>query len=1351
MWVNKDAPNIDINEKSNDDNDDDEDKSSENKKHSQKQLIKENFADVSNDNKNRLKIKVQRQINVGDDSSKKNLIKSVTSPHLNIDPAGPFKSATLNEVSKMRAHWRKEPVKYVRCHIKNNRPHLWTWFKKIDWISPMGFKDVCDEYYMGDHHKYIWNPYHVKYDMRKEHTIYFAIVNCLDMINAEIELTNELELEIALYNLQDRMQLLSLKMESNFIYSDELIINNSNKMDSLLFDFGMHVQPQFDENQLPDLDIHVLYCKFWGDIVDIPITHVGVLKLMKIFDKCTPAPCQSRSVTDVIPETWDEPGNEVVFSCILRILVASLLGIYDHCKVRSSYRLRRKIYDMFSLNDDYENAEKKTSASYPLSNRINTIKHWMSNNKFFIIYSIREFILVAIDSLSGLKSYMEDNYYWHAMESNCFSAMDKMRQLMNEQLSTQNTIHPFFSSEGELIMEQWNREYMFYGKQSNIKMENMFSNDKPSSTPLHINDGIFRLLRPIFTKYNEENLACSYRPINEPFVDIILSTMNKIEEDDINEQTNKKKQYTSKKDNSNQPAKRGRPPKNTSIDVCNNTSNPTKKPTTVDMSKMNLSRTDIYFIQKLTKLSLLAGDNTSIEWATQHAKVAVSSTMFILEAQQLYESETMRSGIKNVCDYLYKYDTRSFYVLKMIYSIIYKHKSVHIYNLPWYITEKQIELYRKMYGVKSGEPLPSEAGLFYYCENCCEFKSNIVPNALSITHRDEIKSQTKDTPDDQITSPNSKKKKEKYVKKNKKNEDDDTDDDDDENTSENSILSTNMKQFIDFTIQSKNKDSTVDGSKKQNDKDYNTMFRWDDNFHMKKNEKSIDKTTEESMIYSFIEEQKKLNEQLKEKEQREMSQKSTIVSSHVSLFKIPESPKLSNQMKKQQEKSPLGKDVIDKYISENSFDEIAKDRYKIKARPKIKMIYDDNFDKTGVMSSIADINKKKYETSVVSSPSVVRKQTNDYDLATDDILKKSKTKNKKRKRSEINNSVIDNLSNTNTDENDKKQDIDDDHYSNSQSTKKQSTALPSKLSSRAPGNRRRGRKPDQKKKKRDVETLFHNDICIDVFSGKLHCAKNIPKVKKIIDKDIVNNIIGKSSKERKASSINREYKNIEDAVTCNCTELTPINMIGRVLCVRNKDNDKSGSIFICPYCNKNTFYSRESIIYGNGKTSCGCQATLPNEIYRCCICKRAIKSQLNLNIHPIYDDETDPINPKVKMMIFCQDHNHPEIKRWNRTFIRLSTLKYAIRNRLYSKEMSNGDRQWDQKKKIFHHTDRYAYKRKSDYMRKYCARRVKTLQQKKKYVMPIEYDDNPENHPVSIAFAMEIKKKKKNALKDRNN
>ncbi len=228
----------------------------------------------------------------------------------------------------------------------------------------------------------------------------------------------------------------------------------------------------FDLEELPDLFILVSYCKFWGDKLELPFNNIELVKLVALLSKALPYPCKGRSVTSILPNSWtskkmnnkynrnsneggtipnsdthtatmdDEEGedgdlnfddsiqngatndNSLIYKVMSRLILASKLGIYPHCKISANFKVRRKLYREFYLTPP--SAEKLSA--------------WISKNKYLVIYIMREFLFYCIQSISAINQFMKEKYYFNDIVTNAYQAMDEVRERTNRVATTYSSL-----------------------------------------------------------------------------------------------------------------------------------------------------------------------------------------------------------------------------------------------------------------------------------------------------------------------------------------------------------------------------------------------------------------------------------------------------------------------------------------------------------------------------------------------------------------------------------------------------------------------------------------------------------------------------------------------------------------------------------------------------------------------------------------------------------------------------------------------------------------------------------------------------------------------------------------------
>jgi len=150
-------------------------------------------------------------------------------------------------------------------------------------------------------------------------------------------------------------------------------------------------------------------------------------------------------------------------------------------------------------------------------------------------------------------------------------------------------------------------------------------------------------------------------------------------------------------------------------------------------------------------------------------------------------------------------------------------------------------------------------------------------------------------------------------------------------------------------------------------------------------------------------------------------------------------------------------------------------------------------------------------------------------------------------------------------------------------------------------------------------SISHFDICYDLLSEKLYCKSLYTKF------DIPDNYIGayQNSKNPERKIIMRQErhrKNKTELEACMKQELTPVNMIGKLIAT-----PRQGLIIICPACGLLTSLIREGINCDDPNVlyHCGCQSKKESTTINCTICAKVCLSYIKLTL---YDDESTEDN-----------------------------------------------------------------------------------------------------------------------------
>lgn len=134
----------------------------------------------------------------------------------------------------------------------------------------------------------------------------------------------------------------------------------------------------------------------------------------------------------MMPKAWDTDEGKLIFEVIFRCILATLLGIYSHCKVRANFDLRRKLYRWFIMN--------------PI--QMEKMAQWLEKREYLIIYSIREYIFWVIrETTPSVYNVLSTFYLWKDIIDYTMEACDDIRNLANKQFEDWTRTAPLINGE----------------------------------------------------------------------------------------------------------------------------------------------------------------------------------------------------------------------------------------------------------------------------------------------------------------------------------------------------------------------------------------------------------------------------------------------------------------------------------------------------------------------------------------------------------------------------------------------------------------------------------------------------------------------------------------------------------------------------------------------------------------------------------------------------------------------------------------------------------------------------------------------------------------------------------------
>lgn len=534
-----------------------------------------------------------------------------------------------------------------------------------------------NEFYKGEDALYIWRPLCLK-NRLPDYSIYYTIVNRVDYFERLINMRQDYSLktsfsnwmivEKALRQLQDRYQLLMLHMTLKNHFSDKDLLCDS-PINALNM-FGPHLHQEFTMESVPDLFVAVFNCGFWGDHIDLPWTEPRgsssnpdqeMKLLVFLLTKLIPLACKSRAFTSSLFNAWFKKGFTSIFQCVLRMIIASLFGTYDHCKNIANFAVRQKLYKWFYLMPP--NGEQ--------------LAQWISQNKYLIIYILREYLFWSIHQLPSLYEFLSQNYYLGSVIQNVFDAMDAVRLRFNDNLFLYVNCHSLVDDMDNSIYDHYLAEKAHYPYNCMLTSRKKWLLGQPwFGWTDHFLDAV--------NKANPDNWP---RVMEMSFLDKMLSFFKE-------------------------------------LDV-------------IYFHSGQVQWEDVSAEEKVLN-SIFARNSSKAGFRASQIKYSFLTTVPFLVSEQsieelenaedLYKRETSRSNVKKTLERVLRRGARDYLILRHFFICIEKQNAIITYPLPREWTEKQLELYHQLYGTRPGEELPSQAGLYMICTNCRKIKSFSIPH-----------------------------------------------------------------------------------------------------------------------------------------------------------------------------------------------------------------------------------------------------------------------------------------------------------------------------------------------------------------------------------------------------------------------------------------------------------------------------------------------------------------------------------------------------------------------------------------------------------------------------------------------
>ena len=537
------------------------------------------------------------------------------------------------------------------------------------------------EYYRKNVEKpFAWCPIYFG-DKNPDYTVFYTTVNMIDYCERLIDtFTNmPITIESTIREIQDRYVLISLHMEQKNCYTNTQLFEQGEKGCSPFDLYRPRKDIAFTIESLPDLFIHVYHCNFWGEDTEDPFDSPVDKKLMSFLKKLIPEPCKSRSLTDITSELWldrskkkskkklSEKDANIMFDINIRLTLAGLLGIYDHCKKKANLGTRRKIYCWFYLR-------------YPDKD---TFSSWYNENSYLILYIMREFLLFSISHISAMQRYMVTYYYWTFITNNAYESMDYVRNYSNEYIGNGCNMHPLIDETGKSVMNQYCLEKYFHTIKQDSDLDYMH---------WHKNQDWFSAVHEYLFTANKTCLNYANRAMEKNFIDKVVEITLKEDSEDGNIDPRWIAIHE--------------PPQNKYGDV-------------FDKAKEEELEDFIMNSDAFSEVKHEYG------WIVRVYRVDWKSVSNIKHAERLMVQETSRSNLREVLKDIKMERPYDYAVIRCLFISFKKKFSIVFHKLPSFILEKQVETMKTVSETPKGERLYAQAGLYYVCRSCGDVKTHV--------------------------------------------------------------------------------------------------------------------------------------------------------------------------------------------------------------------------------------------------------------------------------------------------------------------------------------------------------------------------------------------------------------------------------------------------------------------------------------------------------------------------------------------------------------------------------------------------------------------------------------------------
>lgn len=585
------------------------------------------------------------------------------------------------QIPKFKRHYvDRTNIEIVRDHFGS---HLIP-----DWLFGGGVK-ACSTYYDLKKRTFVWRPVVFAADLPGL-CIYYTLVNRMDYIQ---ELINRLgsaedEVEMALLELQDCHQLLSLHMEMKNCYLDEELEKELDHTGcvSVVSMYDPEIGAPYSISELPDVLSDIPFISFWSENDGYSTDNLLIQRILFLLYKCLPYPYKRRSIENAIVESWSDIMQRVflknadkneqekermkyernftsdLYQVTIRIILASLFGVYEHCHTRANFRCRRKIYKWFCLNRP---AQEEMS-------------HFILKYKELVLCSFREFMFCMTDYVGGISDYLSKMSYWNVLKYTTYESMDNARSQINNSI---DRYHEDYTISERGLENLWNDLDMFCGKLSSKYYTDQVFATEMNDFEWYPGLSWFYKVQKDLDISNRSMLKNTNRPKTDTFEKMVLIKMGEIES------KMKKKSINQR-----------------SID-----------PEFLSPEIKAFIRDLIRDADQFEKIPYQYLGDVPVRFNAKY--------LYILQnAEELYEYEEGSVELKDTLEFFYINMPYEYQVLKCFFTELTKKQGLAIYYATKDIFDRQMRELNRIYETQPGEKLDDSAGLYYLCTNCNNIK-----------------------------------------------------------------------------------------------------------------------------------------------------------------------------------------------------------------------------------------------------------------------------------------------------------------------------------------------------------------------------------------------------------------------------------------------------------------------------------------------------------------------------------------------------------------------------------------------------------------------------------------------------